>query len=174
MDFKSRLNSCGRFCTDENFKKIIMKNSTRLRQNSALTKNDSLNISDTHTELNNIKVVKKLVENKSKLYQRESDKKEKKLIEKEKGNLQIENRKDKGKCRRHISCIIDKSIIENKPVNKNKKSSNTIFFYQDKKNVNPKENDKTINNISSINQIEKSFNNKYNYDNFSTEIKVNT
>ena len=65
MDFKSRLNSCGRFCTDENFKKIIMKNSTRLRQNSALTKNDSLNISDTHTELNNIKVVKKLVENKS-------------------------------------------------------------------------------------------------------------
>ena len=172
MDFKSRLNSCGRFCTDENFKKIIMKNSTRLRQNSVLTKNDSLNISDTHTELNNIKVVKKLVENKPKISPGESEKKERKEIEKEKVNSQTENKKDKGKCRRHISCIIDKNIIENKPVNKNKKSSNTIFFYQDKKNVNPKANDKTINNISSINQIEKSFNNKYNYDNFSTEIKV--
>ena len=172
MDFKSRLNSCGRFSTDENFKKIIMRNSTRLRQNSALTKNDSLNISDSHADLNNIKVVKKMVKNKPKLSQRENDKKEKKQIEEEKGNSQIENKKGIGRYRRHISCIIDKNIIENKPINKNKYSSNTLFFYQDKKNVNPKEKDNTINNISSINKIEKSFNNKYNLDNYSREIKV--
>jgi len=172
MDFRSRLNSCGRFCTDENFKKIIMKNSTRLRQNSALNKNDSLNISDPQRELNNIKVVKRKFDNKPKLSQRDSDKKEKKEIEEEKENPEIGNKKYKGRCRRHISCIIDNNKVENKPVNKNKYSSNTIFFYQDKKNLNQNKIDETINNINSINKIEKSFNRKYNFNNFSTEIKV--
>jgi len=172
MDFRSRLNSCGRFCTDENFKKIIMKNSTRLRQNSALNKNDSLNISDSQRELNNIKVVKRKFDNKPKLSQRDSDKKEKKEIEEEKENPEIGNKKYKGRCRRHISCIIDNNKVENKPVNKNKYSSNTIFFYQDKKNLNQNKIDETINNINSINKIEKSFNRKYNFNNFSTEIKV--
>ena len=59
MDFKSRLNSCGRFSTDENFKKIIMRNSTRLRQNSVLNKKEVNNITDLNTELNNIKVINK-------------------------------------------------------------------------------------------------------------------
>ena len=172
MDFRSRLNSCGRFCTDENFKKIIMKNSTRLRQNSTLNKNDSLNISDSQRELNNIKVVKRKFDNKPKLSQRDSDKKEKKEIEEEKENPEIGNKKYKGRCRRHISCIIDNDKVENKPVNKNKYSSNTIFFYQDKKNLNQNKIDETINNINSINKIEKSFNRKYNFNNFSTEIKV--
>ena len=59
MDFKTRLNSCGRFSTDENFKRIIMRNSCRLRQNSAFSQKEIHNNKETNNDINNIKILRK-------------------------------------------------------------------------------------------------------------------
>ena len=151
MDFKERLNSCGRFSTDETFKKIIMKNSCRLRQNSAFNQKEiSLN-TESNNELNNIKIFQK-----QPLLKSETKRKEK--------IKEIIYTKDKNKkpqkYHRHKSDLTD-----NTKDNKNKSNiPNILFYYQDiralkigknnvLKQINNKEN--TINNNSDENKTEK-------------------
>ena len=151
MDFKERLNSCGRFSTDETFKKIIMKNSCRLRQNSAFNQKEiSLN-TESNNELNNIKVFQK-----QPLLKSETKRKEK--------IKEIIYTKDKNKkpqkYHRHKSDLTD-----NTKDNKNKSNiPNILFYYQDiralkigknnvLKQINNKEN--TINNNSDENKTDK-------------------
>ena len=120
MDFKSRLNSCGKFGTDENFKKIILRNSCRLREKSALSHQKIPNNKELK-EINNIKLYKKKSESQNK----ELEKTEKEKIEK---IILLKNTiKKNKKYYRHISITINKDNNNNdKPT-----SSNILFFYQD-------------------------------------------
>ena len=162
MDFKFRLNSCGRFTTDENFKKIIMRNSCRLRQNSVASQNEGYKTTENSSEINNISIIKKKSKKKHYLKKKEGEKKEKKDKSEEILSTKKENKKDK-KYLRHISDLSDKNHN-----NKNKSSSlNQLFFYQDIKSI-------------KINKIIKKVNNEVNLDNenknndennYSTEVK---
>ena len=147
MDFKERLNSCGRFRTDENFKKIIMKNSCRLRQRSALNQKEICLDTESNKELNNIKVIPKIPYRKTNLITSETKRKEniKEII-----FPKDENRKQI-KYHRHKSDLMD----NNKDNNNKSNNPNILFYYQDikalkiyKKNV-----------LKQLNNIEKKNNN---------------
>ena len=147
MDFKERLNSCGRFRTDENFKKIIMKNSCRLRQRSALNQKEICLDTESNKELNNIKVIPKIPYRKTNLITSETKRKEniKEII-----FPKDENRKQI-KYHRHKSDLMD----NNKDNNNKSNNPNILFYYQDikalkiyKQNV-----------LKQINNIEKKNNN---------------
>ena len=159
MDFKERLNSCGRFRTDENFKKIIMKNSCRLRQRSALNQKEICLDTESNKELNNIKVIPKIPYRKTNLITSETKRKEniKEII-----FPKDENRKQI-KYHRHKSDLMD----NNKDNDNKSNNPNILFYYQDikalkiyKKNV-----------LKQINGVEKKNNNNNNSDENKTEKK---
>ena len=158
MDFKARINSCGRFSTDENFKKIIMKNSCRLRQSSAFNQKEIyMNTDSTNDEQNNIKIFKRKSYNDIDLPKQNLEKKG-------------ETKKDK-KYHRYIS---DKINI-NKKNDIKPTSSSLLFFYQDIRALKLYKNNQNINNIIYKDDSIKAFNedNKTNDNNF-TKIKNNS
>ena len=165
MDFKSRLNSCGRFSTDENFKKIIMRNSCRLRQNSAFSQKEIHNNKEPNNDINNIKIIRKYSNMKNNLKIIDIDKK--------KSNENFESvilykkisKKDK-KCFGNISDKTDNNS------NEQSTSSNILFFYQDIRALKLYKNNKIENNT--LNNIEISFNNKYNTSIKKRKIKNNS
>ena len=179
MDFKTRLNSCGRFHTDENFKKIIMKNSCRLRQYSAALKKESYYNTESINELNNSPEKKNPTKKRFYLTRRKNFKNERterneraERSEKNEGN----ERKERNERMNRIEEIIsskneDKIMIKqmsylsyiNKFSKKKKSSLNHSYFYQDitalkLSSNNKKENSKTalesLGNINVINNSE--------------------
>ena len=140
MDFKTRINSCGRFSTDENFKKIIMKNSCRLRQNSTYNQKEVyMNSDSNNNEQNNIKTFK------GKSYN-----------DKESTKQNFEKTQDTKKYKNYQRYISNKDPNQ---VNKiNPTSSNILFFYQDIRALKLYKTNKNENNISSKNDSIKAFN----------------
>ena len=153
MDYKSRLNSCGRFSTDENFKKIIMRNSCRLRQNSAFSQKEIHNNKESNNDIHNIKIFRKDSDLKNNLKIIDLDKKKRNENFK---NIILHkkiNKKDNNNFR-HIPDKIDNNN------NEQSASSNILFFYQDIRALKLYNNNKIENNT--LNNIEVSFNSKYN------------
>ena len=165
MDFKARLNSCGRFRTDESFKKIIMKNSCRLRQNSAVNQKDIIINTESNRQLklnkiNNIKVLQKQQLDKKDHFLKTEHliKSEIKIKEKKKTIFPKDENKKHKKYYRHKSDLMDnnkdnknKNNITNNIVNKNQEN-NVLKLSKNHKNhvlkINDNDIDKNINIIN--------------------------
>ena len=169
MDFKSRLNSCGRFSTDENFKKIIMRNSCRLRQNSAINQKELYNNKESKKEVNNIKILRKQSDYQSSFLIKESNKNNNKIKEEKIEKIILPKKLNikRKKYYRHTSNKIninykDKNNNNEQDNNKNEAtSSNILFFYQDIRALKLYKNNDIEQNLNTINDIEKPLNNKY-------------
>ena len=171
MDFKSRLNSCGRFSTDENFKKIIMRNSCRLRQNSAINQKELYNNKESKKEVNNIKILRKQSDYQSSFLIKESNKNNNKIKEEKIEKIILPKKLNikRKKYYRHTSNKIninykDKNNNNNNEQDNNKNeptSSNILFFYQDIRALTLYKNNDIEQNLNTINDIEKPLNNKY-------------
>ena len=161
MDFRSRLNSCGRFSTDENFRNIIKRNSCRLRQNSVIPPKELYNNTESNKKINNISVVKKQNNKGPYLTKRESEIIEIKDKKEEIISSKNENKTER-KYLRHKSDLFDKNY-DNK---KKPTLLNQLFFYQDIRTLKLSKNNKIENKLTSLEDLEKILDN--NIDNFNT------
>ena len=174
MDFKTRLNSCGRFHTDENFKKIIMRNSCRLRQNSAAPKKESYNNKESINELVNYTEKKNSNRKRSYFTRRKHFKNQRNQRNEnnEKNEINESNERNE-KIEREISPVKeDKKMIKQMSfLSKKSRFSrfNHSYFYQDIRalKLNKNNNVENENNKTTLDIIE----NKTNINNFTKEQK---